>query len=63
MTSSTGPERIPFWRNVKTIGVVAQLVFVLVLAGGVGVLVSNVLTALRTANLPADFSWLSCSRR
>jgi general L-amino acid transport system permease protein len=58
VTSSTAPERIPFWRNVKTIGAVVQVVFVLVLAAGAGVLVSNVLTALRTANLPADFSWM-----
>ncbi len=58
MTSPTAPERIPFWRNVKTIGVVVQLVFVLAIAAGAGLLVSNVLTALRTANLPADFSWM-----
>lgn len=58
MTSSTGPERIPFWRNVKTIGVVVQVVFVVAVALGAGLLVSNVLTALRTANLPADFSWM-----
>ncbi|MFN2322712.1 MAG: ABC transporter permease subunit [Trueperaceae bacterium] len=58
MTSSTAPERIPFWRNVKTIGTVVQVVFVLAIALGVGLLVSNVLTALRTANLPADFSWM-----
>jgi general L-amino acid transport system permease protein len=58
VTSSTAPERIPFWRNVKTIGVVVQVAFVLAIAAGAGLLVSNVLTALRTANLPADFSWL-----
>ena len=58
MTSSTAPERIPFWRNVKTIGIVVQVAFVLGLALGAGVLVSNVLSALRTANLPADFSWM-----
>lgn len=58
MTSSTAPERIPFWRNVKTIGIAVQVVFVLAIALGAGLLVSNVLTALRTANLPADFSWM-----
>ncbi len=58
MTSPTAPERIPFWRNVKTIGAVVQVAFVAAIALGVGFLVSNVLTALRTANLPADFSWM-----
>jgi His/Glu/Gln/Arg/opine family amino acid ABC transporter permease subunit len=51
-------ERIPFWRNVKTIGVLAQVVFVAVLLLGVAVMASNVLQALARANLPADFSWM-----
>ena len=58
MTSPTEPERIPLWRNVKTIGIAVQIVFVVALALGIGVLISNVVTALRTANLPADFSWM-----
>jgi His/Glu/Gln/Arg/opine family amino acid ABC transporter permease subunit len=55
---SDGGKGIPFWRNVKTIGVLAQVVFVAVVLAGVAVLVSNVTTALSRANLPADFSWL-----
>ena len=51
-------ERIPFWRNVKTIGILAQVVFMAVVLLGVGVLVNNTLTALGRANLPADFDWL-----
>jgi len=51
-------ERIPFWRNVKTIGVLAQVVFVMVLLAGVAILFSNVTSALSRANLPADFGWL-----
>jgi His/Glu/Gln/Arg/opine family amino acid ABC transporter permease subunit len=54
-----GSERIPFWRNVKTIGLLAQIVFLAVLAVGAGILVNNVTTALARANLPADFSWLT----
>ncbi len=49
---------IPFWRNVKTIGIVAQIAFVLLIVAGIGVLVNNVTTALARANLPADFSFL-----
>ncbi|HET8985066.1 MAG TPA: ABC transporter permease subunit [Trueperaceae bacterium] len=55
----SGEARIPFWRNVKTIGILAQIVFVLLIVAGIGVLVSNVTTALRVANLPADFSFLT----
>ncbi len=58
MTSPDTPARIPLWRNVKTIGVVVQIVFALVVVGAAFILVSNVLTALQRANLPADFSWL-----
>lgn len=49
---------IPFWRNVKTIGILAQFAFVFAIVAGIGVLVNNVITALAAANLPADFSWL-----
>ncbi len=55
---STGATRIPFWRNVKTITIIAQVVFVLLIVAGIVVLVNNVTTALARANLPADFSFL-----
>lgn len=55
----TDEPRIPFWRNVKVIGILAQLLFVFAVVAGVGVLVSNVTKALAAANLPADFSFLS----
>ncbi len=56
--SAPSENRIPFWRNVKVIGVIAQVAFVLLLVAGIGVLVNNVTTALARANLPADFSFL-----
>ncbi len=49
---------IPFWRNVKTIGIVLQVVFVLLIVAAIGVLVGNVTSALARSNLPADFSFL-----
>ncbi|HEX7002186.1 MAG TPA: ABC transporter permease subunit [Trueperaceae bacterium] len=51
--------RIPFWRNVKTLTILAQVVFVLLIVAAIGVLVNNVTTALARSNLPADFSFLS----
>jgi general L-amino acid transport system permease protein len=56
---SGGGERIPFWRNVKLIGLLTQVIFVLVLVAGFSVIAINVSTALTRANLPADFSWMS----
>ncbi|HRN18465.1 MAG: ABC transporter permease subunit [Trueperaceae bacterium] len=50
---------VPFWRNVKVIGLLAQIIFVLAIVAGIGVLVNNVVTALAAANLPADFSFLT----
>lgn len=56
--SGVASAAIPFWRNVKTIGIVMQIAFVLLIVAAVGVLVSNVTTALARSNLPADFSFL-----
>ncbi len=54
-----GDNVVPFWRNVKIIGIIAQIAFVFAIVAGIGVLVNNVVTALAAANLPADFSFLS----
>ena len=56
---ATEPEgRIPFWRNVKTLGLLAQVVFVVVVAAGLFILWNNVTSALSRSNLPANFDWL-----
>ncbi|MFA5552529.1 MAG: ABC transporter permease subunit, partial [Trueperaceae bacterium] len=57
-SSAAAEAAIPFWRNVKTIGILAQLAFVIAIVAAIGVLVNNVVTALAAANLPADFSFL-----
>lgn len=59
MASPESPERIPFWRNVKTVGLLAQVVFVAIVAVGLFILWNNVTSALARSNLPADFSWLT----
>lgn len=58
MARSDAAERIPFWRNVKTIGILAQVVFVILVLAGVAVLAVNVSTALSRSNLPADFGFM-----
>lgn len=57
VTSGT-PERVPFYRNVKLIGYLAQMIFVIVLIAAAVVLYTNVTSALRRSNLPADFNFL-----
>ncbi len=57
--AGAGQERIPFYRNVKVIGLLAQIVFVLVVVAAAVFLVRNVVIALQTSNLPADFSFLN----
>lgn len=52
------PERIPFYRNVKTLGTLAQLVFVGALVLGIVVLYFNVTTALERSRIPASFEFL-----
>ena len=58
MESAPAPERIPFYRNVKIIGTLAQIVFAAVILIAVVVMVRNVTVALQRSNLPADFSFL-----
>lgn len=55
----TDPQRpIPVWRNVKTLGIVAQVVFIAVLLGALAILWTNVTSALARSDLPANFGWL-----
>ena len=51
-------ERIPFYRNVKVIGILAQVIFAILLVGAGFILYNNVTTALNRSNLPADFGFL-----
>ncbi len=57
-SSNSGSARIPFYRNVKTIGLLAQIVFVVVVVAAMYIVYHNVSTALRASDIPADFSFL-----
>ncbi len=54
----TSSERIPFYRNVKILGVLAQLIFVGALVLGVLILYFNVTNALERSRIPASFGFL-----
>ncbi|MEX2536612.1 MAG: ABC transporter permease subunit [Trueperaceae bacterium] len=51
-------ERIPFYRNVKTIAILAQLIFVLVAGAALFYLWRNVTTGLAASNLAFGFGYL-----
>lgn len=51
-------ERIPFYRNVKVLGFLAQLIFLAALVLGILVLYFNVTTALERSRIPANFDFL-----
>jgi len=52
-------DTIPFYRNVKLIGVIAQVIFVIIVLAAGTVIYLNVTRALRASNLPANFDFLS----
>jgi len=58
-TTPDAPDRIPFWRNVKTLGLLAQIIFAVIVVAAVVILWNNVTSALARSSLPADFSWLN----
>ncbi len=53
-----GSERVPFYRNVKTLGLLAQLVFAAVVVLAAAIVYRNVSSALGRSHIPADFSFL-----
>lgn len=55
---SGSAERIPFYRNVRTLGVLAQLIFVVLTGAALFYLYRNVSTALATSNLTFGFGYL-----
>lgn len=51
-------ERIPFYRNIKVLGTLAQVIFVIALVIGILVMYFNVTSALERSRIPASFDFL-----
>jgi len=51
-------SRVPFYRNVKTLGVLAQVVFAVVVVLAAALIYHNVSSALSRSHVPANFSFL-----
>ncbi len=56
--STRSGTRVPFYRNVKTLGLLAQLVFAAVVVAAAAIVYHNVSSALARSHIPADFSFL-----
>lgn len=52
------PTAVPFWRDVRVLAILSQIVFVLVLAAFAGFLFANLSTAMRQRGLVAGFGYL-----
>jgi His/Glu/Gln/Arg/opine family amino acid ABC transporter permease subunit len=58
MSPQRGGERVPFYRNVKTLGVLAQVVSAVVVVLAAALIYHNVSSALSRSHVPASFSFL-----
>ncbi len=57
-TPTPSSDNIPFYRNVKVISVLAQLIFLLLVVLGLGIIVRNVVTGVDKLGIPLGYSWL-----
>lgn len=57
-TGAEPPARIPFWRNVKLIGIFLQIIFAVAVVILGFILYSNVTDALSRTRIPANFNFL-----
>lgn len=58
-SSNDAGESIPFYRNVKIIGIIAQIIFLILLLLGIGFIVNNVRRGAGDLNIPLGFNWLN----
>jgi len=58
MSTRPAASRVPFYRNVKTLGVLAQVIFAVVVVLAAVLIYHNVSSALNRSHVPADFSFL-----
>ncbi|MGL4608543.1 MAG: ABC transporter permease subunit [Trueperaceae bacterium] len=51
-------DKVPFYRNVKVLGVLAQIIFVVLVGLGIGIIVRNVLVGVDKLGVRLDYDWL-----
>lgn len=59
MASIASSERIPFWRDVRILRIIAQVIFLIVVLAVVWVLIRNMLAGLARQNIGLSFSFFS----
>lgn len=53
-----GSPGIPFYRNVKVLAILAQVIFLLLVLLGLGVVINNVIAGVKTLGIPLGYGWL-----
>jgi His/Glu/Gln/Arg/opine family amino acid ABC transporter permease subunit len=51
-------KSIPFYRNVKVIAVLAQVIFLVLVLLGLGIIVKNVISGVNKLGVPLGYSWV-----
>jgi His/Glu/Gln/Arg/opine family amino acid ABC transporter permease subunit len=51
-------DKVPFYRNVKILAVLAQIIFLLLVVLGLGIIVRNVVTGVERLGIPLGYGWL-----
>jgi His/Glu/Gln/Arg/opine family amino acid ABC transporter permease subunit len=54
----SGGDKVPFYRNVKVLGVLAQIIFLALVVAGLGVIVRNVVTGVDKLGLTLGYGWM-----
>ena len=49
---------IPFYRNVKVLAILAQVIFLLAVILGLGLIVNNVISGVKTLGIPLGYAWM-----
>jgi His/Glu/Gln/Arg/opine family amino acid ABC transporter permease subunit len=57
-TQKNKSQGIPFYRNVKVLAILAQVIFLAVVVLGLAVIVNNVIQGVRTLGIPLGYGWM-----
>ncbi len=54
----SGGDKVPFYRNVKVLGVLAQIIFLALVILGLTIIVRNVITGVDKLGIPLGYGWM-----
>lgn len=51
-------DKVPFYRNIKVLGILAQVIFLVLVVLGLGIIVRNVVTGVDKLGIPLGYGWI-----